>query len=409
MPDPRLLFISQTLPYPPDSGVNIRTFHTLRALAGEFSTRVLAFWRRGAFDDPAEVPARTKELEEAVGAPVSTFPIPMEWSRPAEIGVHLRSLLLSRPFTHFAHSAPEFSSDLLRGMDQAPPDLIHLDSLDLSAALDVVRASTKTPRLICTHHNVESELLRRRGEAERSWLRRAYLVRQADLYAAEERRACPSFDLNIAVSKRDAAKLEETTEARFETIPNGVDLEFFRPASGPDRRGVVFVGGSNWFPNRDALEFFAREILPLVRTAMPDLPVTWVGRCEDGDQERFWRDHRVRLTGYVPDIRPYLADANCMVVPLRVGGGTRLKVTTAWAAGLPVVGTSLGLEGLEGRPGKHFLMEDEPAAFAEGVVKLHRDPDLWRTLAESGRRLAEDSYGWEAIGRRLCGLYRALL
>lgn len=409
MAEPRLLFISQTLPYPPDSGVNIRTFHTLRALAREFPTRVLAFWRRGAFNDPAEVPGRAEELEGEVGAPVSTFPIPMEWSRASEAGVHLRSLIYSRPFTHFAHSDPVFLSDLSQELAEGPPAIVHFDSLDLSAALDIVRTSERVPRTACTHHNVESELLRRRGMAERSWIRRSYLIRQADLYAAEEKRSCPLFDLNVAVSKRDAVQLEEATGVRFETIPNGVDLDFFKPASGPDRNGIVFVGGSTWFPNRDALEFFSGEILPLVRESLPDLPVTWVGRCEEVDRAYFWENHRIRLTGYVPDIRPYLAEANCMVVPLRIGGGTRLKVTTAWAAGIPVVGTSLGLEGLEGSHGEHFLVQEEPAGFTEAIVKLHRDPNLWRTLSASGRRLAEDSYGWEAIGRRLCGLYRDLL
>lgn len=409
MPRPELLFISQALPFPPDSGVKIRTFHTLKALAQEFPTRVLAFWRREGFDAPGDVAPAAKRLEEKVGARVSIFPIPMEWSALSAGGVHLRSLAFSRPYTHFAHSVPAFFSALSRALPEHDPALIHLDSLDLSAVFGAIQRSPTNARVICTHHNVESELLERRAKAERSRLRRAYFVRQAQLYASEERRACPAFDLNIAVSERDAERLRASTGARFEVIPNGVDLEYFRPAPEVGRRGVVFVGGSTWFPNRDALDFFSREILPLIRRELPELGVTWVGRCEGRDQEHFWDDHRIRLTGYVPDIRPYLEKANCMVVPLRVGGGTRLKVTTAWAAGLPVVGTSIGVEGLKGKDGTHFLVHDDPESLAKAIVRLHRRPDLWKDLSEAGRRIAEDLYGWNAIGRELCRQYRSVL
>jgi glycosyltransferase involved in cell wall biosynthesis len=409
MRTPELLFVSQTLPYPPDSGVNIRTFHILKALAREFPTRVLAFWRRGAFEDASDLPGAARTLEEEVGAPVSVFPIPMEWSLPAAGWVHARSVIRGRPFTHYAHSVPLFFSSFSRVVAEREPRIVHLDSLDLSAVPEKIQESGLRPKVVCTHHNVESALLGRRAEAETSLLKRAYLRRQAALYAEEERRSCPAFDLNIAVSERDAEDLRQATGGRFTVIQNGVDLDFFRPDPGSQRAGVVFVGGGNWFPNRDALEFFCSEILGTIREELPEMEVTWVGRCSEEDKETFWSRYRVRLTGYVEDVRPHLRRATCLVVPLRVGGGTRLKVTTAWAAGIPVVGTSMGVEGLEGRDGEHFLVEDDPRGFAEAVVSLQRNPHLWRKLAEGGRRIAERSYGWAAIGRGLCERYRSLL
>jgi len=405
-----LLFLSQTLPYPPDSGVNIRTYHTIKALAEEFSVSVLAFFRRGGAGSQPEASELAKCLEKEVGARVSTFPIPMEWSRFRTGSVYLKSTLLRRPFTFFAHQQKPFLDAVTATLREKPVSLVHFDSLDLSYFLPVIKNLTPNAKVVCTHHNVESMLLDRRAERETDWVRRSFVRAQARLYRDEEAAVCPRFDLNIAVSDKDAERSKEITGVPFEVIPNGVDVDYFRPSkersSGHE---IVFLGGTTWFPNRDALDFLVADILPKVREALPDVKVTWVGRCSQDEVEEFSTQHGVQLTGYVEDVRPYLSSATCLVVPLRVGGGTRLKITTAWAAGVPVVTTSVGMEGLMGTDGTHFLVREEGGALGDALIELLRNNSLQARLAEAGRDMAERHYSWRALGGRLRAKYVSLV
>src|SRR5262249_52344196 len=152
--------------------------------------------------------------------------------------------------------------------------------------------------------------------------------------------------------------------ARVTVIPNGVDVATFRPEPGR-AEGLVFVGGSNWFPNRDALDYFCHEVLPHVRRMCGDgIPVRWVGRCSENDQRDYANRFGVQLTGYVDDVRPWVRDAACYIVPMRVGGGTRVKILDAWAMGKAVVSTSIGGEGLAVADGTNILVRDRPEEFA---------------------------------------------
>ena len=173
--------------------------------------------------------------------------------------------------------------------------------------------------------------------------------------------------------------------ARFEVIPNGVDVDAFVPSAGGAKDGIVFVGGMSWFPNADALEFFDEEILPLVRARDERVKVTWVGRAKP-DVIASYAKRGIELTGHVDDIRPYVGSAACYVVPLRIGGGTRLKILDAWAMGKAVVSTSVGCEGLDAVDGQNILIRDDPAAFAAAVMMVLRDSGTTRvTRAERAR------------------------
>src|SRR5690606_12508914 len=160
---------------------------------------------------------------------------------------------------------------------------------------------------------------------------------QASLMRNMEREWVPRIDLNVVVSEQDKERLRRIApNARFTVVPNGVDTNYFSPAAAPEA-GLVFVGGHGWYPNRDAMSYFAEAILPHVRRAHPDLPVTWVGRCPENIAVQYAGRYGIRVTGYVEDIRPYVAGAACYIVPIRVGGGTRLKILDAWAMGKAVV------------------------------------------------------------------------
>jgi glycosyltransferase involved in cell wall biosynthesis len=285
-------------------------------------------------------------------------------------------------------------------------EIVHADSLvDLAGYLPGI--CDRIP-VIGVHHNVESELLKRRASIEQSQLRRMYLNYQANLVEEVQRRWCGRVALNVAVSTADAAVLNRIApDARVIVVPNGVDVDEFRPSNGSGG-GVAYVGGMNWFPNRDALDFFCGEILPHLKQRRRELEVRWIGAAS-ADEQHVYRDrYGVELTGYVDDVRPLVRDAACHIVPLRVGGGTRLKILNAWAMGKAVVSTSIGCEGLAATDGENILIRDGPKAFADAVATVLADDVLRRRLGNAGRETAERLYSWNRVGERMISAYSML-
>jgi glycosyltransferase involved in cell wall biosynthesis len=184
-------------------------------------------------------------------------------------------------------------------------------------------------------------------------------------------------------------------------LPTGVDLDYFRPQAVPeDPLKLVFTGSMDWLANEDAILFFAEKILPLILRAAPEVTLTVAGR---NPTERLrllsQANPRIQLTGTVVDVRPYIAEAAVYVLPLRVGGGTRLKIFEAMAMGKAIVSTPVGAEGLPVTPGEDLLIENGPEHFAAAVVRLLGQASLRRQLGEAGRRLVESRYGWPEVGR----------
>ncbi|MGH6691090.1 MAG: glycosyltransferase family 4 protein [Longimicrobiales bacterium] len=400
---PRLLFLSQTLPFPPDGGVNIRTYHTLRLLAEEFDITALCFYRRQDRSSRAAVDAAIAGLRGF--ARLEAFAIPQEYQRLRYLRDHASSVVRRRAYTVDAYASKAFRARLESLLARDDFALVHVDSLDLAGYLPLL---TGLP-VVCTHHNVESQLLRRRGQLERAPWRRAYLAWQAERVEDLERTWCPRVALNITVSEADREELSRRAPgARFVVVPNGVDTAGFRPEQGRED-GLVYVGGANWFPNRDALAHFCEDILPLLRRGREHVAVRWVGRVSDDDRRRSAARYDIELPGYVEDVRPYIKDAACYIVPLRVGGGTRLKILDAWAMGKAVVSTAVGCEGLTAVDGENILVRDSAPAFAEAVRAVIANGDLRERLGRRGRETVERLYDWEVIRPRLLDAYRSVV
>jgi len=214
--------------------------------------------------------------------------------------------------------------------------------------------------------------------------------------------------LNVGVSEQDRQSLKRLVPAaRIAIVPNGVDLDEFRP-DGTAGRGVAFVGGLPWFLNRDALEFFGEAILPHVRAVGGDVPVVWIGSASDEERRHYRERFGVEVTGYLDDVKPLMHGAAVHIVPLRAGGGTRLKILNSWAMGKPIVTTTIGCEGLDAIDGENALVRDDPKAFAEAIVTLLRDGRLARHLGDVGRATAARHYSWERIGEHLGQTYSEL-
>lgn len=401
----RLLFLCQTFPYPPDGGVWIRSYNILRLLAREFEVTMLCFERALSKDDGFSYDQEDQLAAIATLADTEVFRIPQRHSRLRYLMDHIRSVLARRPFTVYLYESADFRRRLKDLLATNDFDLVHVDSMDLSAYLPLL----KDVPVICTHHNVESDLLRRRANIEKHPVMRMYVKLQSRFTRAEESTWCDRVALNIAVSVDDASQLQRIAPtARFAVVPNGVDVDHFRP-EGSGGGGLVFVGGVNWFPNRDALEYFCQEILPLIRARHPELPVRWVGAAPDKDRVQFQERYQVELTGYVDDVRPLVRGARCYIVPLRVGGGSRLKILDAWAMGSAVVSTSRGCEGLNAIDGKNILIADTSAAFASAIDRILTDDSLRDSLGDNGRATAVAEYSWDAIGQKVQSLYAATM
>jgi glycosyltransferase involved in cell wall biosynthesis len=405
---PRLLFLCQTLPFPPDGGVWIRTYHVLRLLARAFDVTALCFERASASGGAMAQDAARSALQQL--ADVEVFELPQRHSRARFLWDHTRSVLLGRVYTRYLYESRSFAARL-RGLLQSTRfDLVHADSMDLARYFPV---HDDLP-IVCVHHDVESELLGRRASLEHSPWRRAYVRHQSRLMRQVERRWCPRVALNVVTSDRDRALLAEVAPgSRIDVVPNGVDTDEYLPgsrvASPTDALTVAYVGGTAPFPNFDALEFFSREILPHLRSAVPHASARWIGRASASQQQHYREEYGIELTGYVDDTKPLMREAACHVVPLRVGGGTRLKILNAWALGKAVVSTSIGCEGLAAVDGENILIRDEPRAFAEAIATVLRDCELRRRLGEHGRATAERRYSWDAIGPQMIRAYSALI
>jgi glycosyltransferase involved in cell wall biosynthesis len=400
---PRVLFLCQNLPYPPHGGALIRSYHTLRLLSEQFDVEAYFFFRRALRPDPDSVAQGLGALKP-FGA-VQAFPIAGEWSVPRNLLDHARSVAAGRAYTRWVYDSKAVHEAVGKAVSTGRVDLVHLDSLDLVAYLPDLRDLP----VVVAHHNVESQLLKRRGERE-GGVRGAYIRRQAALTQREEARWCPRVALNCVASEEDGAVLEELAPgSRCIVVPNGVDTGAFRPAtSGAPGSDVVFVGGNSWFPNRDGMDYFAEEVLPLLRQERPEIRVTWVGRANEEVKDRF-AGFGITVTGYVDDIRPYVYDAACFIAPLRVGGGTRLKILDAWALGKAVVSTSQGAEGLAIEPGRNILIADSARAFADEVARVLDDSDLRHRLEQNGRETAVEVYDWSVISGTMSAAYRELL
>jgi glycosyltransferase involved in cell wall biosynthesis len=256
--------------------------------------------------------------------------------------------------------------------------------------------------LIFFEHNVEHMIWKRLSRIETRPWRRMLLELEWRKVRRIEAEACHRASLTLAVSEEDRQLLLATAPgARVAAIPTGVDTSYFAPnGSQENPTSLVFTGSMDWFPNEDAILHAIDNILPLIRSEVPAVSLTVAGRNPTSRlRGAAARAAGVRITGTVEDVRPYIAEAALYVVPLRVGGGTRLKILEALAMGKAVVSTTIGAEGLPLVPGAHFVRADDPRDFARAILDLLRDPGRRKMLGSAGRQLVEQRHSWPQVIR----------
>lgn len=262
-------------------------------------------------------------------------------------------------------------------------------------------------------HNVEAMIWKRHYEVQGNPFKKAYLLGQWRKMRSFEQEMCRRFDCVIAVSAedREQMRLEYSAEAVFD-VPTGVDTDFFRPGGREklDPKNLVFTGSMDWLPNEDAIRYFTEQIMPRVKQTVPDLTLTVVGRNPyPALLELSTRDSSVIVTGRVEDVRPYMERAAAYVVPLRIGGGTRLKIFEAMAMEKAIVSTSIGAEGLPVKDGADLVLADTPESFADSVVRLLGDPAAARAMGRRASQTVRDQFGWRQAANNFAAICECVL
>ena len=371
----RLLWLTHFVPYPATGhGALQRTHHLLRVAAERHEVHLVALSR-------PEHAAEWAEARAALGAwcaSVAIIAAPGTAGRQGRVAAAARGALAGASYWERLFDAPAAHRALRALLGAHRFDAAHVDTVFLAPYL----ADLGDVPVVLVHHNVESDLLANRA------------VRVAE---------------NVVVSALDGERLRALApNAPVTVVPNGVDVDFFRPAPGTAvrPRSLVWAGGMDWFPNADAIDWFADTLWPALSAQRPDRSATIVGRGAPASAVALAaRDPRVRVTGFVDDVRPYVHGADVYLCPIRVGGGTRLKILDALAMGRPIVATSIGVEGLGLTPDVHYLDANDPDALVAAVTRLEDDPALGARLAAAGRAYVEAHFAWPSVGEALHAAY----
>ena len=320
-----------------------------------------------------------------------------------------RGLLGEWPLPVVNYTSQAMKEALDAVLRQSTFDLVHIDIIHMAGYQRMLEQAIPRARIIYNWHNIESELMHRYSSQERSAPKRIYAAITARRLRTAEEHILRTAEGHIVCSEREKVQLlRRVPEARIEVVGNGVDIRFYgAPAGQPAHRDrIVFVGSMDYHANVEAAVWFSHEIWPYVRERFPEWRLTLVGAKPAAAVTTLAALPGIEVTGTVPDVRPYYHEAVAAVVPLRIGGGTRLKILEAMAAGIPVVSTALGAEGLDVSPDENILMAETRAGWVEALTSLADRGSRWQRLAAEGRSLVERNYDWEVLGSRLYETYR---
>jgi polysaccharide biosynthesis protein PslH len=383
----KILWLKTELLHPVDKGGKIRTYQMLKQLKRDHFITYLTLCDPG--DPPESFDLASEYCDELKAVPHGAS---QKFSAGFyyELGLNLGSPL---PYAIQRYRSLAMQQAIARELQNADYDVVVCDFLTPSVNLPMPVA---VPTVLF-QHNVESVIWQRHYKNETGKLKKAFFFSQWRKMLNYERKACQRFDSVVAVSDvdRDLMQREFAIERVYD-IPTGVDTDYFEPTENrPNPYELVFTGSMDWMPNEDAILYFSEEILPLIAARIPQVRLRVVGRNPGERLDALARSNpRIELTGRVEDVRPYIDSASAYIVPIRVGGGTRLKIYEAMAMAKPVISTTIGAEGLAVRNGEDLLIADAPPAFAKAVVAVLEERAFAERLGQMARRVVCEQFGW---------------
>jgi glycosyltransferase involved in cell wall biosynthesis len=401
-----ILFLTQVLPFPIDAGPKIRAYYNLRYLAEKHAVTLLSFSR------PSDTPAALSHLK-TICSQVEHILLPR--SRFRDGLALVKSIFSGLPFLITRDEVPQMNLSIKKIIQDRQFDAIHADQLWMAPyAIKAQKEAIKYgyhPRLILDQHNAVHLIPKRMAETSPNRFLRAWLVHEAKAMARFELQTCRQFDHVVWVTHEDldavnANSSTGTMKARYiedefssnknTIIPICTDsAEIPLIDRLPETRDILFVGGMHWPPNADGVTWFVQEVLPRVLADQPQARFLAVGKQPPAFITS--REKQVIAPGYVENIESYWKNARVFVVPIRAGGGMRVKILDAWARGIPVVSTTIGAEGISYQPGKDIVIADTAEDFALAVKNILTEDNLAQSLSQTGRRALEHHYDWRKI------------
>ncbi len=384
----KLLWVKTDFLHPTTKGGRIRSLEMLRRLQRRHEVHYIGLEN----PDEPEGPRRAGEYASKVFAEPHSFP----GRRSPKFYWQAAANLLSRlPLAVSRYESARLRKRISELRAAEGYDLVVCDFIMPAPSFETFDG------VVIFQHNVEMMIWRRHAETARSALAKRYLGSQAQRMFDYEREVCQAVDRVVAVSEADARLMErEFGVAGIGWVPTGVDTEAFAPPAAPPEpvADLVFLGSMDWMPNIDGVAWFADEVLPKIRARRPETSVAIVGRSPGAATQRLGRDlPDFTVTGTVPDVRPYLWGSKVSIVPLRIGGGTRLKIYESMAAGVAVVSTTIGAEGLAIDPPANIRIGDDAEAFAEQCLALLEDDAARDSVARAGLELVHSRFSWDSV------------
>jgi glycosyltransferase involved in cell wall biosynthesis len=393
----KILLLTQVLPYPPDSGPKVKTWNVLKYLAERHDVTLVSFVRGD----------QRADLEQLQPYCHAIYPVPIQraaWRDALALG---RSLVSRQPWVVARDDQPAMRELVEWLTTHETFDIAHADQLNMLQYARLARGAA----VVLDAHNALWVLYRRLADTLRFNPMKLIYARDWQLLKTYEGEACRAADGVLAVSPEDRAALAEAAGQPLDitTVPIAIDTRETQPVTRSPQAGkYVHIGTMFWLPNVDGILWFAREVLPRIRAKRPQVTFDVIGARPPRSITSLQGDG-INVTGFVPDPTPYLQNAGVMVVPLRAGGGMRVKIINALAQGLPVVSTRIGAEGIDVVDGEHLLLADTPDDFAAAVLRLLDEPALAQRLSSGGRALAESCYDYRVACAPIDGLYETAL
>lgn len=393
----KVLFISDYLPYPPISGDRIRIYNLIRRVARQHQVSLVGF---------------LQTLDEADGVShmqefcyrVETVNLPRR-HKLARLPGLLRYVLTGKPFDFEFLSSGELADKIWRLSSRDDFDIVHIEQSRMALYLEALPSGVR-PKCVLAFQNVASSQYERISNIELTPARRIRARLHSRMLRRWEPRYAERFDRCVTVSEVDQRLLLLANPSlQVDVVPNGVDTQLYQPlALEGTQPALLLIGNMSYAPCADGAIWFCNRILPHIRGFLPEVQV-WIVGISPPPQVVGLSGDGVHVTGRVEDVVPYYRRSTVSVVPLRAGGGTRLKILEAMALGRPVVSTAIGCEGLDVEDGQHLLIADAPEQFAEKTVRLVTDKVLYKRIVTEARRLVVTEYDWDVIARRLMNVY----
>jgi polysaccharide biosynthesis protein PslH len=407
----KILLLSTWFPYPPNQGSKIRAYYLIRALAATHEVVLVTF---------ADVAIQPQWLAHMLEICAHVHVI----DRGPFYQDRLRTVqgwLSLKPRSVIAIYSKKMSKHVKQIASDWQPDCVLALTFVMAAYALELRSLLPKVRLVLDVDNLLTRMLREAHCAATQLNKRARSWLAWWKFRRYEAGLCQSFDLSLVVSDQDRRELLEMTSVQLPSgqsrrmasavtvVPNGVDIAHNTPTSvSPQPNTLVFSGALTYSANYDAMDYFLQDIFPKVQASVPDVHLSVTGSTKNVQIDRLAIDEHVSLTGFLDDVRPVVANSWASVAPLRLGGGTRLKILESMALGTPVISTPKGAEGLNVTDGKDILLANDAKEFAQHVIDVVRSPEKRAALSSSARKLVEDQYDWIAIGQTLRHCIEAL-